>query len=92
MSSDPNEPYVITPSKLTFYETNGFLILNDVLSPTAAEQLQYWSKEVHSWPNVPGRHMAYTETLRDGSIGICRTENYANLWVWVERTKESSED
>jgi len=79
MSSNPDETYTISPEQMASYESEGFLLLNDVLSPQAAERLQAWSKEVHSWPNIPNKHMAYTETLLDGSIGTCRTENYANL-------------
>lgn len=79
MSPNPDESYSISPEQLKPYERDGFLVLNDVLSPHASEQLQAWSKDIHSWPNVAGRHMAYTETLRDGSTAICRTENYAKL-------------
>ena len=89
MSSDPNKAYTISPDQLSSYDRDGYLVLNDVLSTATAQQLQQWSRDVHSWPNVPGRHMAYTETLKDGTTGICRTENFANLCVvwsgdWAE--------
>ena len=78
MSSNPNESYTISPGQMQSYQRDGYLILNDVLSAQAGEQLQAWSGQVHGWPDVPDRHMAYTETLKDGTIGTCRTENYAN--------------
>ena len=81
MSSHPDESYIISPDQLNSYEKDGYLILNDVLSPETSKQLQQWSRDIHSWPDVPDRHMAYTETLKDGTIGICRTENFANLLV-----------
>ena len=81
MASDPNEPYTISPAQFASYDRDGYLILHDALSPLVAKQLLLWSRDVHSWPNVPEKHMAYTETLSDGTIGICRTENFANLCV-----------
>ena len=85
MTAEADELYTISPAQLASYDRDGYLILHDALTPLAATQLQQWSRDVHSWPNVPGKHMAYTETLRDGTTGTCRTENFANLYVCMSQ-------
>ncbi|KAL1407796.1 hypothetical protein Q8F55_007231 [Vanrija albida] len=71
-------PYPLTPAQAASFASDGFLILTDVLSQPEVADLQAWAGEVQTWPSRRGQHMPYTEVRADGSVGLCRTENYAN--------------
>lgn len=39
--------------QIQFFKEHGYLILNDVLSPSEVKDLQIWAQEVHDWPIAP---------------------------------------
>jgi hypothetical protein len=70
-----NSSYTLTSTQKTSFEKDGFLLLDDILTPTQVTDLQTWTSEVKNWPNRRGEHMPYEEIRSDGSTGLCRTES-----------------
>jgi len=72
-------PYPLSAEQVDSFQKDGFLVLTDVLTPSDVEDLKGWAEEVRTWPNRPGEHMPYLEARADGTMGLCRTENYCNF-------------
>jgi hypothetical protein len=72
---DFNSIYTLTATQKESFDRNGFLLLDDILTPSQVSDLQTWTAEVKSWPNRKGEHMPYEEIRADGSTGLCRTES-----------------
>ena len=71
--------YTVSASQQSFFATNGYLILRDVLSPAETKALQTWAQEVHDLPRTADTPwMPYEEVNAAGERVLCRTENYAN--------------
>lgn len=71
--------YKITAEQLNHFDSDGYLILRDVLTPKEIKDVQTWAQEVHDWPiseSVPW--MPYEEVNARGQRVLCRTENYAD--------------
>jgi hypothetical protein len=73
--SDFNSIYALTETQKESFDRDGFLLLDDILTPTQVSDLQAWTAEVKGWPNRKGEHMPYEEIRADGSTGLCRTES-----------------
>lgn len=75
--TDPtsNSIYTLTKSQKESFASDGFLLLDDILSPSQVSDIQTWTAEVRGWPNRRGEHMPYEEIRADGSTGLCRTES-----------------
>jgi hypothetical protein len=75
--SDPdfNSTYALTEAQKESFGRDGFLLLDDILTPSQVSDLQTWTAEVKGWPNRTGEHMPYEEIRADGSTGLCRTES-----------------
>jgi len=67
--------YALTSAQKESFDRDGFLLLDDVLTPSQITDLQTWTAEVKGWPNRKGEHMPYEEIRADGSTGLCRTES-----------------
>jgi hypothetical protein len=72
---DFNSIYNLTETQKVSFDRDGFLLLDDILSPSQVSDLQTWTAEVKGWPNRRGEHMPYEEIRADGSTGLCRTES-----------------
>jgi hypothetical protein len=72
---DFNSIYTLTATQKESFDRDGFLLLDDVLTPSQVSDLQTWTAEVKGWPNRKGEHMPYEEIRADGSTGLCRTES-----------------
>ncbi|KFY17221.1 hypothetical protein V492_00815 [Pseudogymnoascus sp. VKM F-4246] len=71
--------YSISSDQQAFFEKNGYLILQDVLSGDETLKLQKWAQEVHDLPRTEDTPwMPYEEVNKFGKSVLCRTENYAN--------------
>ena len=70
-------PYSLSPEQKSSFESNGYLVLTDVLNTDDTASVQKWAAEVKALPNIKGEHMHYEEVRRDGSIGHFRTESKA---------------
>lgn len=73
--SDFNSIYTLTATQKESFDRDGFLLLDDILTPSQITDLQTWTAEVKGWPNRQGEHMPYEEIRADGSTGLCRTES-----------------
>jgi hypothetical protein len=75
--SDPdfNSTYALAATQKESFDRNGFLLLDDILTPSQVSDLQTWTAEVKRWPNRKGEYMPYEEIRADGSTGLCRTES-----------------
>ena len=71
-------PYVVSASQLESYAQDGYLILRDFLTDDHTVSIQRWSSEIYGWPNEAGKWMPYLETRADGTLGLCRTENFVD--------------
>jgi 2-aminoethylphosphonate dioxygenase len=70
---------MVSPSDLTSFQKNGYLIVRDFLTPSELTNLQKWAQEVHDWPPTrDAAYMPYEEVNADGKRVLCRTENYAD--------------
>lgn len=67
-----DRPYDLTPEQRQFFDTNGYLMLPDLLQAEEVKELQQWAQDTKDWPNKAGEHMPYLETKADGSQGLCR--------------------
>jgi hypothetical protein len=70
-----NNTYSLTDTQRASFDRDGFLLLDDILTPSQVSDLQSWTAEVKGWPNRRGEHMPYEEIRSDGSTGLCRTES-----------------
>jgi hypothetical protein len=70
-----NSTYSLTETQKDSFDRDGFLLLDDILTPSQVSDLQTWTAEVKGWPNRKGEHMPYEEIRADGSTGLCRTES-----------------
>jgi hypothetical protein len=70
-----NSTYSLTDAQKESFDRDGFLLLDDILTPSQVSDLQTWTAEVKGWPNRRGEHMPYEEIRADGSTGLCRTES-----------------
>jgi len=70
-----NSKYTLSKSQKESFDRDGFLLLDDILSPSQVSDIQTWTAEVRGWPNRKGEHMTYEEIRADGSTGLCRTES-----------------
>jgi len=70
-----NSTYSLTGAQKVAFDRDGFLLLDDILTPSQITDLQTWTSEVKGWPNRKGEHMPYEEIRADGSTGLCRTES-----------------
>jgi len=70
-----NSKYTLSKSQKESFDRDGFLLLDDILSPSQVSDIQTWTAEVKGWPNRKGEHMPYEEIRADGSTGLCRTES-----------------
>lgn len=74
--------YTISPAQHIFFNTNGYLILRDVLVPEETKALQTWAQEVHDLPRTHETPwVPYEQVDAAGQRVLCRTENYANYHV-----------
>jgi len=70
-----NSTYSLSEAQKVAFNRDGFLLLDDILTPSQVSDLQTWTAEVKGWPNRKGEHMPYEEIRADGSTGLCRTES-----------------
>lgn len=70
--------YALSEEQFSSFAKDGFLVLRDFLPSDQVASIQAWSSEVYSWPNEHGKWMPYQERRVDGSMGLCRTENFAD--------------
>jgi len=70
-----NSTYSLGEAQKVAFNRDGFLLLDDILTPSQVSDLQTWTAEVKGWPNRKGEHMPYEEIRADGSTGLCRTES-----------------
>jgi hypothetical protein len=71
--------YHISQEQKSFFNTNGYIILRDILNKGEILDLQAWSQEVHDLPRTAETSwMPYEEINASGQRVLCRTENYAN--------------
>jgi len=70
-----NSTYSLSRVQKESFNRDGFLLLDDILTPYQISDLQSWTAEVKGWPNRKGEHMPYEEIRADGSTGLCRTES-----------------
>lgn len=73
-----DERYTLSDEQRDSFAKRGFLLVTDLLDADSKAAIKAWSDEVQRWPNVPGKWMPYEETKADGTVGLCRTENFAN--------------
>jgi hypothetical protein len=77
MPSDKNNQtvYPLSSERVEAFHRDGFMLIDDLLDDGQVQDLQRWTAEVKSWPNIPDKHMPYEEQRADGSTGLCRTES-----------------
>lgn len=73
-----DSPYHVTKEQLASFETDGYLILSDLIPSDLLAHLQQWSSDVQSLPNDKGKWMHYEEVRKNGTRTLCRTENFVN--------------
>jgi hypothetical protein len=50
----------LTPENVSFFKSNGYLIIRDLLSQSETQDLQRWAQEVHDWePTADSIFMPY---------------------------------
>lgn len=76
-SQDPiwSQEFTLSEQQLQDYHRDGFLILRELFDP---QTIQAWSSQVQHWPNVSGKWLPYEEVRSDGTMGLCRTENFVD--------------
>ena len=75
MSPNVQSAYNLTPDRIEAFHRDGYMLIDDLFDKAQTEDIQEWTAEVKSWPNVPEKHMPYEEERADGSTGLCRTES-----------------
>jgi 2-aminoethylphosphonate dioxygenase len=71
-------PYDLNSTEREAFDRDGYLIIQNLLSPEETTALRVWAQEVHDWPNDESSPwMAYGEINATGQQVLCRTENYA---------------
>lgn len=71
--------FALTEQQIAQYRDEGFLLVraseHGLVSP---EDLQRWSREVHSWPKEKGKWMPYDEINVNGERQLMRTEKFVD--------------
>jgi len=72
-------PRTISQDDIQQFRKEGFLLLNDLLTPQEKNELLAWSIEIQQWPETAGKWMQYFENAKAGGAMLCRTENYLDF-------------
>ncbi|MCE0722860.1 MULTISPECIES: phytanoyl-CoA dioxygenase family protein [Legionella] len=68
--------YQLSEAQQSFWQKQGFVLLQDFLLITLKHHLQTWCDELTSWPETPGKWMKYFEKNAQGGRQLCRVENF----------------
>jgi hypothetical protein len=68
-------PGPLNDAAIAQFHKDGFIHLNDFLSPEEKKQIVAWTNELQSWPESKGKWMEYFEQ-HNGERMLCRTENF----------------
>lgn len=71
--------FTLTEQQLAQYRKQGFLVVRDSEHRLVnLEDLQRWTREVHSWPKEKGQWMPYDEININGERQLMRTEKFVD--------------
>ncbi|NQV84484.1 MAG: phytanoyl-CoA dioxygenase family protein [Rhodospirillales bacterium] len=70
---------VISPEQIESFEHDGFLVIEQAFNADEMAQIDLWTQELVSWPEVTGKHWVYHEkSLKGDEVDlISRIENIA---------------
>jgi len=73
-----NSRRFLASEQICDFERNGFIYVPSAFNTGEAQAITRWVGDIQSWPEVPGRHMAYYEEslTRPGERVLQRIENF----------------
>jgi len=71
------EERIFSEEQIDHFHRDGFLVMREMYSPQETRIISEWTKEVASYPEIPGKTMMYFEESQDDCARIlCRVENF----------------